>query len=80
VERLGRGFAWFDAGTHGSLLEAARFIAALERRQGYKVACPEEVAWRSGWIDDEQLLRLAGPLRRSGYGAYLDGLLREEQP
>jgi glucose-1-phosphate thymidylyltransferase len=77
VERLGRGFAWLDTGTHDSLLEAGQFIATLELRQGLKVACPEEIAWRSGWIDDEQLLRLAAPLAKSGYGQYLEMLVQE---
>lgn len=77
VERLGRGFAWLDAGTHESMLEAANFIATLEHRQGVKVACPEEVAWRHGWIDDEQLQRLAEPLSCSGYGGYLLDLLKQ---
>jgi len=77
VRRLGRGFAWLDAGTHDSLLEAGQFIATLERRQGFKVACPEEIAWRNGWIDDEALARIASPLRKSGYGEYLSALLRE---
>jgi len=77
VQRMGRGFAWLDTGTHDSLLEAGQFIATLEKRQGFKVACPEEIAWRNGWIDDEALARLAEPLRRSGYGMYLMALLRE---
>ncbi len=72
---LGRGFAWLDAGTHESLLEAGQFIASLERRQGLKVACPEEVAWRQGWIDDAGLARCADALGRSPYGAYLRDLL-----
>ncbi|MGN6486335.1 MAG: glucose-1-phosphate thymidylyltransferase RfbA [Devosia sp.] len=71
VERMGRGYAWFDAGTHDSLLEAGQFIATLEKRQGLKVACPEEIAWRNGWIDDGQLERLARRLEQSGYGRYL---------
>ena len=71
VERMGRGYAWFDAGTHDSLLEAGQFIATLEKRQGLKVACPEEIAWRNGWIDDAQLERLARRLEQSGYGRYL---------
>ncbi len=75
VERMGRGYAWLDTGTHDSLLEAGQFIATLEKRQGFKVACPEEIAWRNGWIDDEQLLRLAQPLEKSGYGRYLANLL-----
>lgn len=75
VERMGRGYAWLDTGTHDSLLEAGQFIATLEKRQGFKVACPEEIAWRNGWIDDEQLLRLAQPLEKSGYGRYLANLM-----
>lgn len=77
VEIMGRGYAWLDTGTHDSLLEAGQFVAALEKRQGQKVASPEEVAWRSGWIDDGALERLAAPLGKSGYGAYLLALLRE---
>jgi len=77
VERMGRGFAWLDTGTHDSLLEAGQFIATLEKRQGLKVACPEEIAWRSGWIDDSQLERLAKPLEKSGYGRYLMTTLKE---
>ena len=77
VERLGRGHAWLDTGTHESLLEAGQFIHTLEKRQGLKVACPEEMAWRAGWIDDAQLRTLAAPLARSGYGAYLLRLLEE---
>ena len=77
VERMGRGYAWLDTGTHDSLLEAGQFIATLEKRQGFKVACPEEIAWRNGWIDDEQLMRLAQPLEKSGYGTYLVNLLKE---
>lgn len=74
VERLGRGFAWLDTGTYDSLLEAGQFIATLEHRQGLKVACLEEIAYRSGWIDTEQLLRLAAPIAKSGYGQYLERL------
>jgi glucose-1-phosphate thymidylyltransferase len=77
VEIMGRGYAWLDTGTHDSLLEASQFIATLERRQGLKVACPEEIAFRSGWIDATQLEALAEPLRKSGYGQYLLGLLHE---
>jgi len=77
VERMGRGFAWLDTGTHDSLLEAGQFIATLEKRQGLKVACPEEIAWRNGWIDDAQLERLAQPLEKSGYGRYLMMMLKD---
>jgi glucose-1-phosphate thymidylyltransferase len=77
VELMGRGFAWLDTGTHDSLLEAGQFIATLEKRQGFKVACPEEIAWRNGWIDDDALARLAEPLKKSGYGTYLASILRE---
>jgi glucose-1-phosphate thymidylyltransferase len=76
VKSLGRGFAWLDTGTHDSLLEASQFIHTLEQRQGLKVACPEEIAWRSGWIDDEQLLALAAPFGKSGYGEYLNALVK----
>ena len=77
VEIMGRGFAWFDTGTHESLLEASQFIATLEHRQGLMVACPEEIAFRRGWIDAGQLERAAGPLAKSGYGKYLLRLLDE---
>lgn len=71
VQTMGRGFAWLDTGTHESLLEAGQFIATIENRQGQKVACPEEIAFRQGWIDAEQVARLAGPLAKTGYGRYL---------
>jgi len=77
VEIMGRGYAWLDTGTHDSLLEASQFIATLEKRQGLKVACPEEIAWRSGWINDAALEKLAAPLMKNGYGQYLAKLLRE---
>jgi glucose-1-phosphate thymidylyltransferase len=77
VETMGRGYAWLDTGTHDSLLEASQFIATLEKRQGLKVASPEEVAYRAGWISATQLERLAAPLLKNGYGQYLMGLLRE---
>lgn len=78
VEIMGRGYAWLDTGTHEDLLEAGQFIATLERRQGLKVACPEEIAFRKGWIDAAQLESLAQPLRKSGYGQYLLSLLGEK--
>jgi glucose-1-phosphate thymidylyltransferase len=78
VEIMGRGMAWLDTGTHDSLLEAAQYIATLERRQGLKVACPEEIAWRQSWINDQQLESLATPLSKNGYGTYLLNLLKEE--
>lgn len=77
VQLMGRGMAWLDTGTPDSLHEAASYIRTLERRQGLKVGCPEEVAWRMGWIDAAQLDRLAQPLRKSGYGAYLLQLLQD---
>ncbi|MBT9486699.1 MAG: glucose-1-phosphate thymidylyltransferase RfbA [Rubrivivax sp.] len=78
VEIMGRGYAWLDTGTHDSLMEAGQFIATLENRQGLKVACPEEVAWRNGWIDSAQLERLAAPMLKNGYGQYLMRLLNEK--
>jgi glucose-1-phosphate thymidylyltransferase len=78
VEIMGRGYAWLDTGTHDSLLEASQFIATLEKRQGLKVACPEEIAYRSGWIDAAQLEALAAPLLKNGYGQYLKQVLNEK--
>ena len=77
VEIMGRGYAWLDTGTHDSLMEAGQFIATLEKRQGLKVACPEEIAWRAGWIDAQQLQKLAQPMLKNGYGQYLARLLKE---
>lgn len=76
VQTMQRGYAWLDTGTHDSLLDAGQFIATLERRQGLKVACPEEIAWRNGFITDEQFAKLAVPLAKSGYGKYMQGLLK----
>jgi glucose-1-phosphate thymidylyltransferase len=78
VEIMGRGYAWLDTGTHDSLLEASQYIATLEKRQGLKAACPEEIAWRSGWIDAAQLQALAQPMAKNAYGQYLLKLLDEK--
>ena len=77
VQVMGRGFAWLDTGTHDSMLEASHFISTIERRQGFKVAAPEEISWRQKWIDDKQLEALASPLAKTGYGQYLISLLRD---
>ena len=78
VEIMGRGYAWLDTGTHDSLLEASQFIATLEKRQGLKVACPEEIAFRSGWIDAAQLEALAQPMLKNGYGQYLMQIVKSQ--
>ncbi|MFH1812787.1 MAG: glucose-1-phosphate thymidylyltransferase RfbA [Pseudomonadota bacterium] len=78
VQVMGRGHAWLDTGTHDSLIDAAQFIQTLEKRQGLKISCPEEIAWRQGWIDDEQLRRIAAPLAKSGYGQYLLRIIDEK--
>ena len=77
VEVMGRGFAWLDTGTHDSMLEASTYIATIERRQGLKIACPEEVAYRSGWISRSELEALAQPLIKGGYGDYLMNILKD---
>ncbi|GAA3984256.1 glucose-1-phosphate thymidylyltransferase RfbA [Comamonas faecalis] len=77
VELMSRGYAWLDTGTHDSLLDASQFIATIEQRQGLKVSCPEEIAWRRGWIGHEQLEKLAQPLAKNGYGQYLQRLLKD---
>ena len=74
LERMGRGYAWLDTGTHESLVEASTYIQTIENRQGLKICCPEEIAWLAGWIDTEQLLKLAAPLAKNGYGQYLQQL------
>ncbi len=77
VEIMGRGFSWLDTGTHGSLLDAATYVRITEERQGLKICCPEEIAWRQGFIDDARLEQIAEPLKKSGYGEYLLALLAE---
>jgi len=78
VEKLGRGFAWLDTGSHASLLQASTFVETVETRQGLKIACPEEIAYHAGWIDKEALLALAQPLKKSGYGEYLTALVTQD--
>jgi len=79
VEIMGRGYAWLDTGTHGSLLDAGNYVRIIEERQGLKIACPEEIAWRNGFIDDAQLEAIAAPLVKSGYGVYLLNLLKNRE-
>ena len=78
VQVMGRGMAWLDTGTHESLLEASHFVHTLEKRQGLKIACPEEISWRNGWIDTDQLKKIAKPLEKSGYGEYLLQLINQK--
>ncbi|QBZ83711.1 Glucose-1-phosphate thymidylyltransferase 2 [Hydrogenovibrio crunogenus] len=78
VEQLGRGFAWLDTGTHESLLEAAMFVETIEKRQGYKIACLEEIAWRNGWLSNEQVMQTAKALSKNSYGQYLADLLEHK--
>lgn len=78
VELLGRGFAWLDTGTHDSLIEAGQFVQTIEHRQGYKIACLEEIAYKNGWIDKEKILEIAKPLSKNGYGQYLYDLVKED--
>ena len=78
VELLGRGFAWLDTGTHESLLEAAMFVETIEKRQGYKIACLEEIAWNNGWLSNEQVMQTAKALSKNSYGRYLVGLIKSE--
>jgi glucose-1-phosphate thymidylyltransferase len=77
LERMGRGFAWLDTGTHDSLLQASQFVQTIEERQGLRIGCPEEIAWRQGWLDDASFAAIAEPLRKSGYGEYLLRLIRD---
>jgi len=79
VELLGRGFAWLDTGTHESLLEAAMFVETIEKRQGYKIACLEEIAWNNGWLSNEQVMQTANALSKNSYGQYLEDLIKSEK-
>jgi glucose-1-phosphate thymidylyltransferase len=77
VQVLDRGIAWLDTGTFESMMQASEYVRVIEERQGLKIGCIEEIAWRAGWIDDGQLAKLAEPLKKSGYGLYLERLLRD---
>ena len=77
MEKFGRGVAWLDTGTHDQLLQAAHFVQTIQQRQGLQIACPEEVSFRKGWIDREQLLKLAEPLKKTAYGQYLIDIAHE---
>jgi glucose-1-phosphate thymidylyltransferase len=79
LQVLGRGFAWLDTGTHESLFDASRFIEVIESRQGVQVACLEEIAWRKGWISDEDMIRLAEPMKGSAYGQYMINLVNSRR-
>jgi glucose-1-phosphate thymidylyltransferase len=76
VEQLGRGFAWLDTGTHDSLLEASQFVQTVEKRQGFKIACLEEIAWNQGWLTREQISQIGSKLSKTGYGQYLLNLIK----
>jgi len=78
VQIFGRGFAWLDTGTHDSLSEASVFVEVLEKRQGLKISCLEEIAWRNGWISDDKLLAIAEPMQKNGYGQYLQNLVNKK--
>jgi len=78
VQIFGRGFAWLDTGTHDSLSEASVFVEVLEKRQGLKISCLEEIAWRNGWINDDELLEIAKPMLKNGYGEYLVNLVKNK--
>jgi len=78
VELLGRGFAWLDTGTHDSLIEAGHFVQTIEQRQGYKIACLEEIAYNNSWIDKEKVIEIAEPLSKNGYGQYLKELVKND--
>ena len=80
IQRFGRGFAWLDTGTHDSLSEASTFIEVLEKRQGLKISCLEEIAWRNGWIADDDIRRIALPMKNNQYGAYLLRMIESESP